>query len=241
MTLVWQDDFEANDINADNWSFEIGDGCPNLCGWGNAELQYYTDDNASIVEGHLVIEAKKENRGSRSYTSSRMISKNKQSFQYGRIDIRANLPYGQGIWPALWMLGDNINQVGWPACGEIDIMELIGGDASGRDNTIHGTAHWQDDGFKADYGSAYSLSDGIFNDEFHVFSLVWTENQIQWLVDDHIFHQMAITDPLLSEFRKSFFFIFNIAVGGSWPGSPTISTVFPQYMIVDYIRVFQAE
>ena len=241
MQLVWRDEFDQQSLNTNDWTYEIGDGCPNICGWGNNELQYYTNENTALVEGNLVIEAKKESRGNRQYTSSRIITKNNQSFQYGRVDIRANLPKGQGIWPALWMLGDNIDQVGWPACGEIDIMELIGGSGNGRDNTVHGTVHWRDDatGDRAQFGGDYTLPNGIFNDQFHVFSIVWTQNRIEWLVDDVRYHAIDTSPAGLSEFRNSFFFIFNIAVGGNWPGNPDGSTVFPQRMIVDYIRVFQ--
>lgn len=241
MSLIWQDEFDQSAINTDNWAFQNGDGCPSLCGWGNAELQYYTEDNAYLVENdYLVIEAIKEQRSGSGYTSAKLISQGKQQFKYGRIDIRANLPYGQGLWPALWMLGANHPEVGWPQCGEIDIMELIGGNASGRDNTIHGTVHWQDNGFKADYGTSSKLSEGIYNDEFHVFSIEWDETQIKWLRDDVVFNTIDITSAYLSEFNQPFWFIFNIAVGGSWPGSPNISTVFPQYMLVDYIRIFQS-
>jgi len=241
MTLVWQDEFDQSTINIDNWTFQNGDGCPSLCGWGNAELQYYTGDNAYMLEDdYLVIEAKKEQLGGKGYTSSKLISKGKQEFKYGRIDIRANLPYAKGLWPSFWMLGSNHVEVGWPQCGEIDIMELVGGDPSGRDNTIHGTAHWQDNGFKADYGASSKLSGGIYNDEFHVFSIEWDETQIKWLRDDVVFNTMDITPAYLSEFNQPFWFILNIAVGGNWPGSPNMSTVFPQYMLVDYIRVFQS-
>lgn len=239
MDLVWQDEFDGSEIDTGNWTFEMGDGCPNLCGWGNQELQYYTEDNAWIEDGNLVIEAKSESKGGRNYTSTRMITKDKQSFKYGRIDIRANLPFGQGIWPALWMLGDNIDDVGWPACGEIDIVEMIGGSEE-NESTAHGTVHWQDNGFKADFGGSYRLPDGsILNDQYHVFSIIWDEQKIAWYIDDIKYHEIDITGEFLSEFQESFFFIFNIAVGGRWPGNPNTSTVLPQYMIVDYIRVFQ--
>lgn len=238
-TLVWQDEFSGDALNESNWTYEIGDGCPGLCGWGNNELQYYQRENTSMVDGNLVITAKKESAGSRNYTSSRLITKDKQSFQYGRVDIRAVMPYGQGIWPALWMLGSNIDEVSWPKCGEIDIMELIGGDADGRDNTIHGTIHWYDANGYANYGGSHQLSSGTFNDEYHVFSIIWDENEIRWLIDGQQYHVVDTTPATLSEFRNDYFFIFNIAVGGNWPGNPNASTVFPQYMVVDYIRIFQ--
>ena len=232
--LLWSDEFNGGSLNSENWTYEFGGN-----GWGNNELQYYTDQNTLMRDGHLVIEARKESLGGRGYTSSRIITQDKFEFQYGRVDIRAALPFGKGIWPALWMLGANFPEIGWPRCGEIDIMELVGGDNS--DNVVHGTAHWQDDGFKADFSGQISLSEGIFHDEFHVFSIVWTENTITWYMDDKQYHEMSITDPLLSEFRAPFFFIFNVAVGGNWPGSPNQETIFPQRMIVDYIRVFQEQ
>lgn len=235
MHLVWQDEFAAPEINSSNWTFETGTGNG---GWGNNELQYYREENTSIVEGNLVIEARRENFSGSQYTSSRIVTLNKQSFSFGRIDIRAVLPKSQGLWPALWMLGSNYTSVGWPQCGEIDIMEMIGG--QGRENTVHGTVHWDNAGSHAEYGGAKTLGSGTFADEFHVFSIIWNENEIKWLVDDAQFHIIDITPAELNEFQNEFFFIFNVAVGGNWPGSPDGSSVFPQWMVVDYIRVFQA-
>lgn len=232
MELIWQDEFEGTAVNPDFWTFELGTGSN---GWGNNESQYYRKENTFLVDGKLVIEARKESFGGRSYTSSRMITKDKFDFKYGRVDIRAALPYGQGIWPALWMLGANISTVGWPACGEIDIMELIGHQPS----TIHGTVHWSNEGQHAEYGKSTSLSSGRFYDEFHVFSIEWDEQRIRWLLDDREYNVINITGPELSEFKNDFFFIFNVAVGGNWPGYPDATTVFPQRLIVDYIRVFQ--
>lgn len=234
-SLVWNDEFSGSGINSSDWTFEIGDGCPNLCGWGNNELQYYRSENAWVENDVLTIEARKENYGGRAYTSSRMITQQKQSFQYGRIDIRALLPEGQGIWPALWMLGENITSNGWPACGEIDIMELVGGTG---DNTVHGTVHY-DNGGHVYEGEGYTLSSGVFSDEYHVFSLIWDSEKIRIYVDDQKYFEKNITDANLSEFHKPFFLIFNIAVGGNWPGNPDQTTVFPQQMKVDYVRVFQ--
>ncbi len=235
MKLIWQDEFSSTVVNETNWTFEIGIGSN---GWGNNELQYYKKENTYLHEGNLVIEARKENFGGRSYTSSRIITQNKFDFKYGRVDIRAVLPYGQGIWPALWMLGANISSVGWPACGEIDIVELVGGGA--KDSKIHGNAHWADDAGKlASYGGMYNLNSGIFNDEFHVFSIIWNSTSITWYVDDIEYHVIDITPAELSEFQNNFFLICNVAVGGNWPGSPDASTVFPQRMVIDYIRIFQ--
>lgn len=230
MVLIWQDEFEGPQPDPNFWTFEIGGG-----GWGNNELQFYRKENTYITDGNLVIEARKENFSGRAYTSSRMITKGKFDFKYGRVDIRAALPFGQGVWPALWMLGANFSSIGWPACGEIDIMELIGHQPS----TVYGTAHWSNEGQHASYGGNTSLSSGRFYDEFHVFSIEWDEQRIRWLLDGQEYHVLSITGSELSEFRNNFFFIFNVAVGGNWPGYPDATTVFPQRMIVDYIRVFQ--
>jgi beta-glucanase (GH16 family) len=167
-----------------------------------------------------------------------MITKAKKEFQYGRIDIRARLPYGQGIWPAIWMLGANIDDVGWPRCGEIDIMELVGH----LPKVSHGTAHYDVDGW-ASKGSSYALTTGqTFSDEFHVFTIVWEMNRIKWYVDYNKFFELSAQDVGGTyPFNNPFFFIMNIAVGGNWPGDPDETTVFPQTMEVDYIRVFQQE
>ncbi len=236
MRLVWQDEFEGDALNLDNWTFETGTGSN---GWGNNELQYYREENTSVEDGYLIITAGKEAYEGKDYTSSRIKTQGKQAFQYGRIDIRAALPQGQGIWPALWMLGANFPTAGWPASGEIDIMEMTGG--TGKDNTVHGTIHWQNEGNHANYGGDFSLEEGVFADEFHVFSIVWNPETITWYVDGEEFHVVDITPEELSEFHQEFFFIFNLAVGGNWPGSPDATTTFPQRMVVDYVRVFQEE
>ncbi len=234
--LVWNDEFDGNSLSND-WVHETGDGCPSLCGWGNNELQYYRSENAWVADDVLTIEARAENVSGRNYTSSRIKTQNRQSFQYGRVDIRALLPRGQGMWPALWMLGNNIPAVGWPKCGEIDIMELIGG-GQGKDNRVHGTLHWDYDGH-VQAGGAYTLASGDFADEYHVFTILWDEFTIKWLVNDIEYHTIDITPFHMSEFHQEFFFIFNVAVGGNWPGNPDNTTIFPQQMKVDYIRVFQ--
>ena len=238
MTLAWEENFDGPEIDADRWTFEIGDGCAQgICGWGNNELQYYTDNNASIVEGNLVIEAREQSLGGKLYTSSRMISKDKVNFQFGRIDIRAVMPKTQSMWPALWMLGANIDEVGWPACGEIDIMEMVGG---GEDDAItHGTVHWDNNGSYANFGGKTQLASGTLSDEYHVYSIVWDETVIRWLFDDVEYHVIDITPDALSEFRNEFFMILNVAVGGNWPGPPDETTLFPNWMIVDYIRYFR--
>ena len=236
MNLIWQDEFNGSSLNETEWNFEV-----NGDGGGNNELQYYRRENTSLSDGFLTIEAKKETYLGKSYTSSRLTTQHKFSFQYGRVDIRAILPKGQGLWPALWMLGDNISTVGWPKCGEVDIMEMIGGGA-GRDDTTHGTLHWDNSGSYActcGQNEGYTLTDGVFADKFHVFSIEWNQTTIKWYLDDVLFNTVDITGAELSEFHDTYFLIFNVAVGGNWPGSPNSSTVFPQTMVVDYVRVFQ--
>lgn len=238
MNLVWQDEFAGSELSGTNWTHESGTGSN---GWGNNELQYYRQQNTTVQDGYLIITARKENMQGSAYTSSRIITKDKRSFQYGRIDIRAVLPKGQGIWPALWMLGSDFSTAGWPACGEIDIMEMVGG--AGRENTVHGTLHWDNGGSHACTCDkpGYTLDNGTFGDEFHVFSIVWDETHITWYVDDVQFNSIDITPGELSEFHNRYFFIFNVAVGGNWPGSPDATSTFPQRMIVDYVRVFQEQ
>lgn len=237
--LVWNDEFDGTSINSDDWTHEIGTGDG---GWGNNELQYYTNStsNSYLSNGSLIIEAKEQSFQGSPYTSARLITKDKQIFQYGRVDIRAILPEGQGIWPALWMLGNNISDIGWPACGEVDIMELVGHEPS----TVHGTAHWgpQGQSFSTFAGAGYSISGEKFSEAYHVFSVKWEANSIKWLVDDEEYFSIDNGDVDVNyPFNDEFFFIFNIAVGGNWPGSPDATTQFPQKMFVDYIRIFQEQ
>ncbi len=228
--LVWSDEFNGTELNTDDWAFETG---PNPA---NNESQYYTSrpENCTLKEGMLVITGKKENYGGMSYTSARI--KTKQNWEYGKFEARIKLPYGKGIWPAFWMLGKNISSVGWPACGELDIMELTGG--GNGDKTVYGTAHWDQNGH-AQYGLSYSLSSGKFADDFHVFTATWDPQKIQWYVDGFKYCTIDITPSALSEFHNQFYIILNLAIGGNWPGYPDNSTVFPQVMYVDYVRVYQ--
>ncbi|GJQ63157.1 MAG: hypothetical protein SCALA702_22100 [Melioribacteraceae bacterium] len=231
-TLVWSDEFAGTSLNTNDWTRETGGG-----GWGNNELQYYRDgdNNSYIQDGKLVIEAKKENFGGREYTSARLKTQGKQFFRYGKVEARIKLPFGQGIWPAFWMLGESISSIGWPACGEIDVMEMIGG--TNNDNVAHGTLHWDDNGHKYQ-GDHYSLNSGIFADDYHIFTIEWTPNSIRWFVDGNEYYQSDITSETMSEFHEEHFILLNVAVGGNWPGNPNASTQFPQKMYVDYVRVY---
>lgn len=233
--LVWSEEFDYTGLpDQAKWNMETGGD-----GWGNSELQYYTnsENNAYVDNGMLTITAREEQFGGRNYTSARITTQGKFDFKYGRIEARIKLPYGQGLWPAFWMLGTNINSVGWPSCGEIDIMELVGG--SGGDNTCHTTLHWDNNGENAAYGESYTLASGIFADDFHVFAVEWDDQEIRGYVDGTQFYTADITPAGLSEFHKNFFVILNVAVGGTWPGPPNANTVFPQTMQVDWVRVYQ--
>ncbi|MEI6062716.1 MAG: family 16 glycosylhydrolase, partial [Bacteroidota bacterium] len=228
MQLVWSDEFNASTVNMENWSYEIGGG-----GWGNSELETYTSlgDNSFVADGKLNIVATKNYSG---YYSARMVTKGKKEFKYGRIDIRAKMPFGQGIWPALWMLGSNISSAGWPRCGEIDIMEYLGHDVT----RVYGTAHYDEGGHKSQGGS-YVLPNGQgYNSQFHVFTILWQENSIIWYVDYQKYFEVTPANIKFDAFNLAQFFIFNVAVGGVWPGNPDGTTVFPQKMQVDYVRVF---
>jgi len=236
MNLFWNDEFDGNILNS-NWTHEIGNGCPNLCGWGNGELEYYRAENTLVRDGVLTIEARKQDFQNNEYTSSRIKTQGKKVFTYGRVDVRAKLPRGQGLWPAIWLLGQNITSVSWPSCGEIDIMEMVGG--NGGESKTYGTAHWQKlDGEKGEAGTSTTVPVPL-DEAFHVFSIIWTETEIKWYVDDVPFHTVNISGPNTEAFHKPFFIILNVAVGGVWPGSPTEDTVFPTSMEVDYVRVFQ--
>ncbi|MEL6256597.1 MAG: family 16 glycosylhydrolase [Bacteroidota bacterium] len=236
--LVWDEEFDGSELNPDHYNFELEDGCPNLCGWGNMELQWYTDlsKNIKLEDGKLIITATKT--GAANFNSARIQTKGKKEFRFGRIDVRAKMPKGQGIWPAIWMLGSNIDEVGWPACGEIDIMELVGH----QPRSSHGTAHWgaQGDLNSTSSTSVYTIAED-FADNFHVFSIVWESGEIVWYVDETRFHSVTTNDMRGKPypFNQEMFFIMNVAVGGQWPGSPDETTVFPQTMEVDYLRVFQ--
>lgn len=234
MTLVWRDEFNGTELDPKFWNFEEGNGNE---GWGNRELQYYRKENTKVSNGYLTITAKKESFGGKEYTSSRLTTEEKKDFLYGRIDFRAKLPKGQGIWPAFWALGANIRTTPWPFSGEIDIMEMVGG-GPGKDNTVHGTVHYEDGGHKY-IGGSTTLTSGDFYDKFHVFSLVWTETSLKWYVDNVEFYAFDTTGANKDEFRRSYFLLINLAVGGNWPGAPDASTVFPQKYVVDYVRVFQ--
>jgi hypothetical protein len=227
--LAWSDEFNLFALNTSVWKYEQGAG-----GWGNNELQNYTSssDNVHVDSGYLHITALKPS--GTSYTSGRINTQGKKEFTYFRVDIRAKLPEGQGLWPALWMLGSNYVTVGWPKCGEIDIMELLGHEPS----VVHGAVHWNSNSHVSRTNS-FTLNSGKFSSAFHVFSVTWTPNKLIWMVDKQQFFYLTRAEIPDFPFNLPQFLICNVAVGGNWPGSPDQTTVFPQHMIVDYIRVYQ--
>jgi beta-glucanase (GH16 family) len=236
--LVWSDEFDGPDgsgVDPTKWVPETGGN-----GWGNNELEYYTNrlDNAYIEKGSLVIKANQEAYANSSYTSARLKTQGKFTQKYGRFEARIKLPQGQGIWPAFWMLGDNIDQAGWPTCGEIDIMENIGKEPSIVHGTIHGPGYSGGNGL----GAPYLLpSGGKFADDYHLFSFEWDPDAIRWYVDGSLYETRTPSDAAGKTwvFDHPFFIILNVAVGGNWPLNPDATTVFPQKMLVDYVRVYE--
>ena len=237
--LIWSDEFNGapgSPPDPTKWVYDLG-----ASGWGNKELEDYTDNrgNAHLDgTGHLIIQALEKTPGK--YTSARLKTSGKFSFTYGRIEARIQIPYGQGIWPAFWMLGDDETTKGWPDCGEIDIMENIGKEPAVVHGTVHGPGYSGGKGI----GKPYALNSGRFADDYHVYAVEWSPDRIEFLVDGHSYH--TITPASLPTGAKwvydhPFFVILNVAVGGEWPGNPDKTTVFPQRMLVDYVRVYAKE
>ncbi len=239
-TLDWADEFNNTSLDASIWSNQNGDGCPGNCGWGNNELQYYTNrpQNIFFQDGKLVIEANKESFSGKSYTSSKILTSGKKKIKYGRIDIRAKLPTGQGIWPAFWMMPQDDVYGGWPASGEIDIMEMVGHEPNRTHGTVHYGTGWND---RKNISKSTTTSTGTLHDKFYVYSLEWKENEIKWFLDGNLFATLTKADlgAYNYPFNEYFYLIFNLAVGGNWPGSPNAATYFPQWLIVDYVRVYK--
>ncbi|HSJ11432.1 MAG TPA: glycoside hydrolase family 16 protein [Gillisia sp.] len=228
--VIFEDNFEGNSLNMDHWNYEEGDGCPNLCGWGNNERQIYSRDYIKVEDGKLVIEAVKEGD---KYFSGKINSRDKIEFQYGTIEVRLKLPRGHGIWPAVWMLGTNINEVGWPASGEIDIMEYVGREP----HTIYSSLHTP-----ANHGDNASSQKTFIEDieeGYHTYKTIWSENDIQYFIDGE--HVYTFTPPEYNEahypFRHPFYFLINMAVGGNFGGPEVDDSIFPVKFYVDWIKV----
>lgn len=231
--LVWQEEFDGISLNEKEWNFELGDGCPNICGWGNNEKQIYTKDNHSFKNGNLVINVLKN--GNDSYTSTRITTAGKKEFQYGRMEVRAKIPTGKGIWPAFWMLGSNIKKVGWPKCGEIDILEYVGREP----HQIFTSLHTQDS-----HGNTINTKktqiDNI-EEGFHLYAIDWTKDKIEFFVDNQSVYTFNPDkkDENVWPFNQPFYFIINVAVGGNFGGHDVDNEIFPQEFLIDYIRVYQ--
>ena len=234
-TLAWHDEFDGTELDLKNWTFDLGGG-----GWGNQEWQTYTDrpENVRVEDGMLIIEARKEEDmfGARPYSSARIKTQGLHAWQYGRVEARLKLPYGQGIWPAFWMLGENITQKGWPACGEIDIMEHIEKEPERIYASVHAMGYSGEKGI----GSSITTSADSLRNDFHVYAMEWEEDEIRWYFDDQQYFKLTPQEvPDTWSFDHPFFIILNLAVGGKWPGYPDETTVFPQFLYVDYVRVYQ--
>lgn len=241
--LVWEDDFNGTSIDTTKWNFTIGAG-----GYGNNELQYYSDrpENARVENGNLIIEARKESYKGSPYTSAKLTTQGKFAFTYGKVEVKAKLPEGQGVWPAIWMMPEDLSLYGgWPGCGEIDIMELLGQEP----NKIYGTIHYGNP--HTYHGGNYVLPNGQkFSDDFHIFGLEWEPGKIKWYVDGQLYYETsdwfskspneAFDYTYPAPFDREFYLILNVAVGGNWPGYPPENAdYFPQKMAVDWVKVYK--
>ena len=230
--LVWQESFNSKIVNEKVWTFEIGDGCPNLCGWGNNESQIYTKTNHKLINGKLVIQPKLKNG---IYTSTRILSKTKKEFKYGYFETRAKLPVGKGLWPAFWMLGSNISELGWPKCGEIDVLEYVGRDP----NIIFTSLHTQDS-----FGNTINTKKtNLPNIEkgFHTYGMDWNKEKISFFVDNKLVYtfQPEIKNENTWPFNQPFYFIINLAIGGNFGGTTIDKDIINQTFEIDYIKVYQ--
>ncbi len=239
--LTWSDEFNGasgDSPDAAKWSYDIGTGAN---GWGNRELEYYTNRPKNVSmdgNGNLLITALKENYLSATYTSARIKTKGILEQKYGRFEARLKTPFGQGLWPAFWMLGSNVDTATWPLCGEIDIMELRGQTPNIIQSTIHGPGYSGNDGISATNG----LFNSRYDNQFHVFAVEWDENKLDFFVDDYLFKRIQKSDVESKGqwvFDNPFFLILNVAVGGNFVGDPNTLTPFPQTMTVDYVRVYK--
>lgn len=242
--LRWSDEFDTDGHpNGESWTYDLGDGCPRVCGWGNNELQYYTEndlDNARVEDGHLIIEAHKKDMGQKAYTSARLLTRNRLSWSHGKIDVRAKLPTGLGTWPAIWMLPEDNAYGGWPKSGEIDIMEHVGYESDSIYGTVHTEAFNHMIGTQVDKASYRPKAEL----EFSTYSLEWDEGRISWYIDGEQYHEFRNEGLSYKEwpFDQPFHLILNMAVGGNWGGKHGVDeNIWPQRMVVDYVRVYQKD
>ena len=231
--LKWHDEFDSEQINAANWTYDLGAG-----GWGNGEAENYTarSENARTENGMLVIEARQEKLDGSYYTSARLKTQGLQTFQYGRIEARLKVPAGKGLWPAFWMLGSDFNGKNWPDCGEIDIMEYIGKEPDLIMGTLHGPGYSGATGLTKWNRQEYNIAD-----DFHTYAVEWDKDQVSWFFDGEVYNTISRADVGNRKwvFDQPFFIILNLAVGGQLPGIIGLDTVFPAQYLVDYVRVYE--
>lgn len=239
--LVWQDEFNGTygqSPDSTKWTYDIGTG---VNGWGNQELQYYTDRPVNVSldgEGNLAITARRESFGGQPFTSARIKTQGLLEQAYGRFEARIKMPWGPGIWPAFWLLGSDINSVGWPQSGEIDIMEYRGQQTNLINGTVHGPGYSGGNSITKTFG----FTNDRFDNDFHLFAVEWGKNYLRFYVDDIMYQELKPEDlPGQWVFDKPFFIILNVAVGGNYVGFPTSQTPFPQTMLVDYVRVYKEQ
>lgn len=238
---IWSDEFNIDGMpDPASWSYDLGDGCPKKCGWGNKELQYYkkASNNVFVKDGVLTIRAVREDVGNRNYSSARLITKNKVSLQYGCIEVKARLPHGVGTWPAIWLLPVNCESKKWLACGEIDIMEHVGF----HPNQIYSAIHTQSFNFNLCTSKGGMLEVDNSKSEFNIYSLEWTEATITMKVNNEAsltFNKVPSATMKEWPFDQPFYLIMNITIGGGWGGMYGIEECFPQIMEIDYVRVYQ--
>jgi len=241
--LVWSDEFSKEGLpDPAKWSYDTGNGCPDLCGWGNNELQFYTDrkENARVQNGFLILEAHREAMENSKFTSARLVTRFKGDWTYGRITVRARLPKGKGVWPAIWMLPTQSQYGGWPNSGEIDIMEYVGH----IPDTVYGSIHTG----RFNHIAGTQITKGVYSDmlsrDFHEYAIEWDEDKIDFYFDNQLYQTFANNKegPESWPFDQDFYLILNLAVGGNWGGQQGIDEfIWPQKMLVDYVRVFQRQ
>jgi beta-glucanase (GH16 family) len=242
--LVWSDEFDGTELDLSKWEYMTGDGTafglPS--GWGNNELQWYRPENLAVTNGSLIITAKKENYSGKKYTSARIRTIHKGDWKYGRFEFRIKFPVGKGIWPAIWLYPTDSVYGGWAASGEVDIIEYLGHQSNMVYGTLHYGGQWPQNQSK---GKSYTLPSDTFDRDFHVFAMEWEERAFKWYVDGKLYQTLtswySSNGNYPAPFDQCFHLIMNVAVGGNWPGNPDASTVFPQTMEVDYVRIYQEE
>lgn len=230
--LIWEENFNGKTLDESVWNFELGNGCPNNCGWGNNEKQLYTKTNHQLKDGKLIITVNQEGDH---YTSTRITTAEKKEFQYGRMEARAKIPVGKGIWPAFWMLGSNIGNVGWPKSGEIDILEYVGRDP----HQVYTTLHTEDSHGNSKNSKKTEIKN--IEDGFHIYAIEWNKDKIEFFVDEQLVYtfQPETKNEAVWPFNQPFFFILNVAVGGNFGGHDVDNTIFPQQFVIDYVRVYR--